>query len=128
MTNEPKLKPCPFCGGEAKHHHDMFPLTSGKTDSYGHPVETGYHHRDIVQCSCGATVFFDESGLTGNSGQAIKAWNTRPNINVGEIEAIYNKCGHYETETDGVVSHAKWVFNKDMFLKALAEHFGKGVK
>ena len=55
-----------------------------------------------------------------------KYFNTRQKIDVGEIEAIYNKCGHYETETNGVVSNAKWVFNKDMFLKALTEHFGKG--
>lgn len=48
-----ELKPCPFCGGEAKRNDDM--------QRWG----------DVYCNGCGCNM------LTGNMKSAIKAWNTR---------------------------------------------------
>lgn len=52
MSN--KLKPCPFCGGEAE-------------------IERQYHGGYVVYCqneNCGCAIF-------GNRDEVLKAWNTR---------------------------------------------------
>ena len=51
-----ELKPCPFCGGQARRYN-------GNTDMYG-----------VVCKKCGAKVF----GY-GNEASATKAWNRRTN-------------------------------------------------
>lgn len=63
-----KLKPCPFCGGEAKRNDDL--------QNWG----------DIFCSNCGCHM------AEGNIGKAIKTWNTRstieqgPSVSYGELE------------------------------------------
>lgn len=73
-----KLKPCPFCGGEA---------------------EAVYAPNDInrwgVQCkSCGCTVEVEEwKGVEDTKENAIKAWNRRTYISIDNAIEIVEKGG-----------------------------------
>ena len=63
MTKEqmPELKPCPFCGGEAKTNDDL-------------------QHWGNVFCSCGCNM------LTGaDKSKSIEAWNKRDESHVQEL-------------------------------------------
>ena len=90
MTNEPKLKPCPFCGGTAT----LFRRFNWNT-----------------MCEvCLANPKGHE-----DKNEAIKAWNTRPKIDVGEIEKIiYKRLFHVDPILRVDISDC---------AKALAEHF-----
>lgn len=67
MTNEPKLLPCPFCGGEA----NAMQRTCDPTDEYN-PTDRAY---PVVQCKvCYAQVC---GGDWQNIEVAIAAWNRR---------------------------------------------------
>lgn len=63
-----KLKPCPFCGGEAEYKHAQY-------GTYG-------KYRDCVRIACSAcyvhTIFYaEEDKPLGHIEQAIEAWNRR---------------------------------------------------
>ena len=83
-----ELKPCPFCGGEAKILRDI---------------------HGVVSCSCGAVVTAKHKNDTA---EAIAAWNSRAERTCKwELEhsgTLYDKwrcskCGylHVESRTDG---------------------------
>lgn len=58
------LKPCPFCGGEA-----VISLNGDKP---------GYRGTMVMCGNCGArTKFFTISTEYGSTEEAVKAWNTR---------------------------------------------------
>jgi len=71
LTSEmTKLKPCPFCGGEAE-------LSSGKFDG----KETSY----VLCTKCGSRgEFFSVSPKYASAERAIEAWNRR----TGDTEAL----------------------------------------
>ena len=56
---EPKLKPCPFCGGEAKVYRRIFDW------------ETWDYKVECSKCHCAATENYD------TKQEAIEEWNTR---------------------------------------------------
>ena len=82
MTDE--LKPCPFCGGEAKYYH--------RDD------DSGWSNTDWVSCSgdCGASTCMHET-----KEQAVSAWNTRTDL----AEAIVKAALERAAPTTG--SHAE---------------------
>ena len=66
----PKLKPCPFCGGEAD-------LVKGVEPRSFHPQAKEYY---IVQCNnCNLMFGFDldYGGIFWDEKSAIEAWNNR---------------------------------------------------
>ena len=82
MNLKIRLKPCPFCGGEAFHRYHIFPVRDEKGD------EINYEHIDTVVCAnykvnnlgqmvgCKkGHIMLITCGLYGNCGQAISAWN-----------------------------------------------------
>ena len=69
--SEPKLEPCPFCGGEAK------------------VMDMGYPH--WVYCkNCGAKVH----GGTHDEKDSIQAWNRRANQTTVSINQYGGECTH----------------------------------
>ena len=56
-----KLKPCPFCGGEAKVYDK----------GYGHD------HKGFVVCACGAQMVYQYDGNFISTEEAVKNWNRR---------------------------------------------------
>lgn len=58
---EIKLKPCPFCGGEAK--------------VYGKGY--GYDHKGFVECTCGAQMVCQYDGNSNPIEKAVENWNRR---------------------------------------------------
>ena len=88
------LKPCPFCGGEAKvERRDVEPQGD---PWYGIKLET------FVLCTkCGACLFdeFFHEGFI-NDEKAIEAWNTRPDGVVELIEFTHNLLGEYNALPD----------------------------
>lgn len=59
MSDEkPKLKPCPFCGKQAKRTR-------------------GFYGLNFFKCVCGAVVSFDNDFYNNNPDKAIDAWNRR---------------------------------------------------
>lgn len=74
--NKVKLKPCPFCGGEAGIAHEA---RRSIVSTRFHIVEvTGA----VVYCvNCNAETFYSSSSL------AVQAWNRRTTANPSEINA-----------------------------------------
>ena len=73
MSKSTKLKPCPFCGGEAKHYE-------GKTDAHG-----------VTCMRCSVKMYGYAS-----KGAATRAWNKRPVED--ELEAAYSRLLSAELE------------------------------
>lgn len=58
---ETKLKPCPFCGGEAKAYHEGY----------------GFCGKGFVECSCGAQMVCQYDGDSIPIEKAVENWNRR---------------------------------------------------
>ena len=97
------LKPCPFCGGEARIH------ISGKSDGYRVACKNPF--------ACGAKIeWFDKEE------EAIEAWNTRKPIEavVAELEKKANEVplhtfAYEENDHDGIYNDGL----EDGFMKAI---------
>jgi len=124
MTNEPKLKPCPFCGGK--------PVIK-EYRGFGYEIE-------CINCQCrfDGEIMKDNDHVIVrmNKKDFVKAWNTRagntrPKIDVGEIANII---------TNYFILEKRWLKKKgrtilfgeddsERLAKAIAKRFeGKGVK
>lgn len=107
-----KLKPCPFCGGEAEISHGHF---DGKDTSY-------------VLCKrCAATgEFFIISFKHSSDDRAVEAWNKRVNADVGKKivhcknckyahMTISGSCKYCDQFTDDYGQLVEMYFDKDFF-------------
>jgi len=67
-----KLKPCPFCGGDAKYEHDTYKDSNGFIKA---PIES----YEFVKCTtCGAEIFEDDQDvLYEYDSVVIDKWNSR---------------------------------------------------
>ena len=81
-----KLKPCPFCGGEAKEWVEF----ESYQDTYGCYDERNLHHCGCTRCGVVFSAYWDIDF-------PIRAWNTRKPMDkiVGELEAL--KLRHFLT-------------------------------
>lgn len=74
MTNDTELKPCPFCGSEAKYHYRDVPLSKWR------------HAIVCVSSSCGM-----EGPIESSKPGAVELWNRRaleaPADRVEKLEA-----------------------------------------
>lgn len=61
MAENTKLKPCPFCGGEAKVYDKGY----------------GYDHKGFVVCTCGAQMVCQYDGDSNPIEKAVENWNRR---------------------------------------------------
>lgn len=108
-----KLKPCPFCGGEAE--ITSFPNQTGKTGFTGHTGKTGDRqiHGYYVRCiQCSAQVPADANGYAW-----AQLWNTR-HADTRSARAIIEKLGWKE------LSEEEQEINKCENLDALERYKG----
>lgn len=84
-----ELKPCPFCGGEARAHEKGY----------------GYDHKGFVVCACGAQMVCQYDGNSHPVESAVENWNRRaeppnPPLTLEELH--------------GMIEEPVWIESPDM--------------
>lgn len=99
MSKSTKLKPCPFCGGEAKHYE-------GKTDAHG-----------VTCMRCSVKMYGYAS-----KGAATRAWNNRPiedaTVEACNIKLFSSTLTSYEQGYNTGYDDASAVGEKDILALA----------
>ena len=72
MTEAPKLKPCPFCGGEA--------VKTSRSNGINH---SGWQHAVDHWVFCKTENCFVHVGMCETADEVIEVWNTR--VTLAEI-------------------------------------------
>ena len=92
MTDETKLKPCPFCGGKA---------------------ERWEHDEDIIKTGC-KKCFYVYPYLETDVDEAAEMWNTRPIEDAlrAALEEIRDLAQRNVPDSWGGITDDEWVFAK----------------
>lgn len=96
INDLPKLRECPFCGGEAVMMHDEWTVLIHGREEYRHDWYVGCDPRRPFGCR--GSLYNMETGFD-TEDEAISAWNTRAertchaDLNAGRNAVVCSECG-----------------------------------